>query len=96
MASFLLENAMKNDTEKEMLIDLGYLEEEKTQKRHQKLLAFGIGKNNFCYDGMARLIMKCPKSKTEKIFKTFPIKEGGGYWQTTHHWADDTGGEPCD
>lgn len=89
MPSFILENAMKPDCEKEMIIDLGYLKNKETQDRHQKLLAFGIGHRNFCCDITARLTLKCPKTKVKALLETFPVKEGCRYWQTTHHWLDD-------
>lgn len=83
----IMENAMRE--EKEMLIDLGYLNEESI-KRVEALQNFGIGKKNFCCDIMNRMVVRLPKTKQKAVLETFPIVEGGNYWQTTHHWAEDT------
>jgi len=88
--SFMLENAIKEKTtgEKDVLIDLGYANSEKTLENYNKLIEFNIGVKNFCFDGCNRLLLRPPKSKIAAILKQFPIIEGGHYWQTTHRWED--------
>jgi hypothetical protein len=83
---FMLNNAMKQ--EKDIIIDLGYANEDKTLERYKKLITFGIGVKNFQFEGFNRLLLRPPKSKIAAILKEFPIVEGGTYWQTTHRWEE--------
>ena len=81
---FMNENATKQ--EKDIIIDLGYADKEKTSERYTKLIKFGIGVRNFQVEGFNRLLLRPPKGKIVAILKEFPIIEGGTYWQTTHRW----------
>lgn len=84
---YLVENAMKAEGEpKDAIILLGNVKDPATDERYQKIIAFGIGKRNFDMGDSGQLLVRCPKTKLEKLLATFPIKEGSRYWQTTHTW----------
>lgn len=83
---FMVEKRIGLNTQ--MLVDLGYISDKKTQEHHKELLEFGIGSKNFNLEGFSRLLMRVPKSKEKILLEKFPIKEGSIYWQTTHHWEE--------
>ena len=90
MGNFLIENAMKKN-DKEMVIDLGYIDDKNARAAHQTLIAHGIGKNNFSLECFNRLLCRPPRSKIKKLLATFDeVTEGSHYWQTTHFWARKT------
>jgi len=94
---FLTDNAMKHYSgeEKDVIIDLGYIDKDGlADERYQKLRKYGIGKENFNVELSGRLVVRPPKSKIDGIMKTFPIREGGRYWMTTHSWEEQTDGIP--
>ena len=85
---FLTHNAMKEacGETKEIIVDLGYVAN--AEERFRKLREYGIGKRNFHIECFGRLVMRCPKKKLEGLLATFPIVDGGTYWQTTHSWKE--------
>jgi len=86
----LIDNAMKEDGEKDVVILLGNVKNPQTEERYKKICEFGIGKGNFDVGFSGQLLVKCPKSKFKKLTETFPIVEGNPYWQVTHIWEDAT------
>lgn len=88
----LNENYMKaaNGQEKDAIVLVGNIKDPETEERHNKLREFGIGKSNFDLGYGGQLLVKCPKTKLNKLVETFPIVEGVKYWQTTHYWEGAT------
>lgn len=73
----LIDNAMKREGEpKDAVILLGNVKNPETRERHDKVRAFGIGKSNFDMGYTGQLLVKCPKSKLDRLLATFPIIEG--------------------
>jgi hypothetical protein len=87
----LCDNAMKaSGEEKVVIILLGNIKDDETDIRYNTMREFGIGKKNFELGFTGQLLMKCPKSKQKRLFESFPIVEGSGYWQTSHKWEGAT------
>lgn len=83
----LIDNALKAEGEpKDVIVLIGNIKNPETDKRYDKMRAFGIGEKNFDMGFSGQLLMKCPKSKVKKLMEEFPILEGAAYWQTTHVW----------
>jgi hypothetical protein len=72
-----------------VLVDLGYVKENVSRDRADKLIAAGVAPRNFSIEGFGRLLVKLPPRKANAIFAKFrQIVPGSTYWQTTHHWHD--------
>jgi hypothetical protein len=84
----LCENAMNeiSGEEKDVIILLGNIKDNKTENRFKAICEFGIGIKNFDIGFSGQLFVKCPKSKQKQLFEAFPIVDGSGYWQSTHKW----------
>lgn len=69
------------------LVDLGSVDEKPSRDCADRLIAAGISRRNFSIEGNRRLLVRLPPKKAAAIIKRFRFKEGGTYWQCTHHRA---------
>jgi hypothetical protein len=74
-----------------MIIDLGYLTEESSRDRADKLFALGIGKKNLIWGpstGDPRIHMNIPKTKREAVLATFTVSNKKTWFGATHSWLN--------
>ena len=85
--SYWLDNAANPGTH--VLLDLGYVEDQATRDRADKLFKH-IGKRNFQLVAYDRLLVRIPPTKVADILKRFPqiqpVTKRPGYCWCSHTW----------
>lgn len=72
-----------------MIIDIGYVTDEKARDRADELFAIGVGKKNLVWGpstGDPRIHMFIPKTKRAKVLSKFPISEKKTWFGATHSY----------
>ncbi|HEG44076.1 MAG TPA: hypothetical protein ENH94_08510 [Phycisphaerales bacterium] len=74
-----------------MIIDIGYVTEQSSRDRADKIFALGIGKKNLVWGpstGGPRIHIHIPKSKRKKVLVTLPISDKVTWFGATHSYHE--------
>lgn len=72
-----------------VIVDIGYINEEATRNRADKILALGVSSRNLILGpstGSPRLHIHIPKTKVAKVMKALPIQTKKTWFGATHSY----------
>lgn len=74
-----------------IIVDCGYMSDPRSREAFDALIKAGVSRKRFSVEGFNRLFVELPPRKANALIADHPIKEGGQYWRSTHHWQAEQG-----
>ena len=75
-----------------MIIDIGYVNDEKARNRADRLFTAGISRKNLIWGpstGQPRIHIKIPNTKRSRIRSQFPISNKKTWFGANYSWLED-------